>query len=181
MGVISNAAYSSDVLIKEGLSKGALACLTKPLDVNLLLSFFSSLRRPRSIVIVDDDLSFLKTLADILEKRGFQVTQVADLHRLTDKLKPDGQVVVLDMKLDSTRGLEVLKEIRKLYPRLPVILATGYREEMSEAIQAALKINAYTCLYKPFQIDELIQSLTEIHHWELSRVLDPTLRLEKVR
>jgi len=148
-----------------------MAALTKPLDIDLLLSFFSTLRKERSIVIVDDDPQFCKTLGDILEARGFSVVQGTQPSDLPDKLVSEGQVVLLDMKLNSINGLAVLKEIRKQHPHLPVILMTGYREEMAQAIEAALEVNAYTCLYKPFQIEELLQVLTEIHHRELGRIL----------
>jgi len=169
--VVMMTAYSGDRLVEEGLEEGAMAALTKPLDIDLLLSFFSTLRKERSIVIVDDDPQFCKTLGDILEARGFSVVQVTQPSDLPDKLVSEGQVVLLDMKLNSINGLAVLKEIRKQYPHLPVILMTGYREEMAQAIEAALEVNAYTCLYKPFQIEELLQVLTEIHHRELGRVL----------
>ncbi len=169
--VVLMTAYSSDSLVEEGLEEGAIACLTKPLDINLLLSFLSSLSKERSIVIVDDNPGFARTLGDILRLRGFTVTPVTDPHGVIEKVGADGQVVLLDMKLDSINGLEVLEKIRKRYPHLPVILVTGYREEMASAIEAALAINAYTCLYKPLQIEELLQTLTEIHHQELGRVL----------
>lgn len=168
--VVLMTAYSTDKLVKEGLAEGAIATLTKPLDINLLLSFFSSLRSELSIVIVDDDLKFCRSLGDILRKRGFTVTEVPDPHSIAEILNPDVQVVLLDMKLNSTNGVEVLKEIRNQYPQLPVILVTGYREEMAKAIEAALKINAYTCLYKPFEIEELLQLLNEIHRQKLSRI-----------
>jgi len=153
------------------LEEGVIASLTKPLDINLLLGFFSSLRKERSIVIVDDDPQFCQTLGDILRARDFAVTQVHDPQSLVEMLRTDAQVVLLDMKLNSINGLEVLKEIREHYPHLPVILVTGYREEMAPAIEAALKINAYTCLYKPFRIEELLQLFTEVRHRELGRVL----------
>ncbi len=177
--VVMMTAYSADRLVEEGLEEGAMAALTKPLDIDLLLSFFSTLRKERSIVIVDDDPQFCKTLGDILEARGFSVVQVTQPSDLPDKLVSEGQVVLLDMKLNSINGLAVLKEIRKQYPHLPVILMTGYREEMAQAIEAALEVNAYTCLYKPFQIEELLQVLTEIHHRELGRVMGRPARKRK--
>ena len=169
--VVLMTAYSTDELVKEGLEEGVIATLTKPLDINALLGFFSSLRRERSVVIVDDDPRFCKTLGDILRARGFAVTQVTDPHGVVERVRPDGQVVLLDMKLNDKSGLEVLKGIREQYPHLPVILVTGYRGEMASAIEAALKIKTYTCLYKPLQIEELLQLLTEIHHQELGRAL----------
>lgn len=166
-------------LVKEGLEAGAIATLTKPLDINLLLTFFSSLRKERSIVIVDDDPDFCKTLGDILRARGFAVVEVVDPHGVAEALRPDAQVVLLDMKLNSIGGFEVLKEIREHYPALPVVLVTGYRAQMAPAIEAALEIHAYTCLYKPFQIEALLQVLTEVHHQELGRVLGQPIRKRK--
>ena len=169
--VVLMTAYSTDRLVKEGLEEGAIAALTKPLNINALLSFFSSLCRERSIVIVDDDHEFCKTLGDILRARGFAVAQVTDPHGVVERLREDGQVVLLDMKLNDVGGLEVLQEIQEQHPSLPVILVTGYREEMVKAIETALKIGAYTCIYKPFEIEELLELLTQIRHQELGDIL----------
>jgi len=177
--VVLMTAYSTDKLVNEGLEEGAVAALTKPLDINLLLSFFSSLGRERSIVIVDDDPQFAMTLGDILQARSFAVTQVTDPHGVVERLEADGQTVLLDMKLNDVSGLEVLREIRARHPRLPVVMVTGYRAEMGQAIEAALKIGAYTCLYKPFQIEGLLQVVAEIRRQELGRVLGRPVRKRK--
>jgi len=174
--VVLMTAYSTDKLVKEGLEQGAIASLTKPLDINALLTFFSSLRKERSILIVDDGPKFCKTLGDILQERGFVVTEVTDPHGVMERIKPDSQIVLLDMKLNSVGGLEVLKQIREQYPHLPVILVTGYRDEMGSVIDEALTISAYTCLYKPLQIDELVKVLREVHHQRLGKVLGQPVR-----
>jgi DNA-binding NtrC family response regulator len=177
--VVLMTAYSTDKQVNEGLEEGAVAALTKPLDINLLLSFFSSLRRERSVVIVDDDPKFAKTLGDILRARSFAVTHITDPHSVVERLEADGQTVLLDMKLNDISGLEVLKEIREQHPRLLVVIVTGYRQEMAQTIEAALKIGAYTCLYKPFQIEGLLQVVAEIRRQELSRILGQRVRKRK--
>jgi len=149
--VVLLTAYAVDKLTKEAMAEGALAVLNKPLDINLILSFFSSLRRECSIVIVDDDPHFCKTLGDILQMRNFKVTQVTDPGVAISSIKPDHQVVLLDMKLNGINGLDILKKIREQTPDLPVLLVTGYREEMASAMRTALKLNAYACLYKPLR------------------------------
>jgi DNA-binding NtrC family response regulator len=169
--VVLMTAYSSDRLVQEGLAEGVIASLTKPLDINLLLGFFSSLRRERSIVIVDDDPQFCRTLGDILRARGFAVIPITDPHGVVERVGTNGQVVLLDLKLNGVNGSDVLQEIRERYPHVPVILVTGYRREMAAVIEAALKTDAYTCLYKPLQIEELLQTLTRIHHQGLGRML----------
>jgi DNA-binding NtrC family response regulator len=174
--VVLMTAYSTDKLVMEGLEEGAIASLTKPLDIDLLLSFLSILRKERFIVIVDDDPRFCKSLGDILRMRNFVVNQVTDPHDVVEKIGQDVEVVLLDMKLNEINGLDLLKEIRGRDPHLPVILVTGYGEEMASAIDEALKIKAYTCLYKPLQIEELIKILRELHHQGLGSFLDQSVR-----
>jgi len=169
--VVLMTAYSSDRLVQEGLEEGTIAALTKPLDINALLCFLSALRKQRSIIIVDDDPQFCKKLADLLQARGFAVTQATGPHAILERVVVNGQVMLLEMKLAHIDSLELLKEIRKRNPHLPVILVTGYRQEMASAIEAALEIDAYACLYKPFQIEELLELLTQIRHQEMGRLL----------
>lgn len=177
--VVLMTAYSSDWLVQEGLEEGAIASLVKPLDINLLLSFFSSLRRERSIAIVDDDPLFCRTLGDILRARGFTVLQLADPHGVVERVGTTGQVVLLDMKLNHINGLDILREIKERHAHLPVILMTGYREEMASTIKAALKLDAYACFYKPLQIEVLLEALTQIHHMEMGRMLGRPARKKR--
>jgi len=169
--VVFMTAYSTDRLVKEGLDAGVVATLTKPLDINLILSFLSMLKKESTIVIVDDDPKFTKTLAGILKNRGFIVIEVTDILNLNDNLVQNSKIVLLDMKLGSVNGLDVLKDIKKKHPDMPVILITGYRKEMSQSIKKALDIKAYTCLYKPFHIEKLLEVLVEIKKKELGMLL----------
>ncbi|MBN1900253.1 response regulator [Candidatus Sumerlaeota bacterium] len=175
VAVVFMTAYATNEIVEEGIHEGVIATLNKPLDINLLLGFFSFLGEEPSVVIVDDDPQFCKTLAAILHTRGFHVIEISDPHALYDFLKPNNQVVLLDMKLNSTSGLDVLRNIREKYSHLPVVLVTGFRKDMAASIEAAMKINVFTCLYKPFQIDELLSVLKTIHHKELGRFLKESL------
>lgn len=169
--VVLMTAYTANKLIDEALAEGAIAVMSKPLDINHLLSFFSAVRKETSLVIVDDDKNFCTTIEDILKARNFAVTTVCDPHDWEQNLTAEKQIVMLDMKLNSISGLDILKQIRKKNPHLPVIMVTGFRDEMVTAIKASLKNGAYICLYKPLQIGKLIQILTDIRHQELGNIL----------
>ena len=155
-------AYAADELIRQGLDDGVVGVFDKPLAMHQLLAFFNSLAKNHMIVIVDDDPAFCRTLDDILRQRGFKVAQFTDPHIDVELMTAEAQVILLDLKFNHTDGLEVLKEIRKGSPTLPVLLVTGYRKEMAEVIQGALEINAYACLYKPLEIPRLLQMLSEV-------------------
>jgi len=162
-------AFAADEIIRQGLEDGVVGVFDKPLDINHLLGFFTSLAKNRTITIVDNDPAFCKTLGDILQQRGFSVAQITDPHADVEQMTSATQVILLDMKLNSRSGLDVLKEIRARYPTMPVLLVTGYRQEMAAAIQAALEISAYTCLYKPLEIPALLQTLAQ---FQLERLRD---------
>jgi len=163
-------AYSSDSLVQEGLDEGVLAVLTKPLDIGAVLAFLCSLRKEYSLVIVDDDPLFCRTLGDLLEARGFAVAAISDPYAVMDCLDENAGIVLLDVKLDGIDGVDVLRQIRARYPNLPVVLVTGYGAQVDEAIQAALELGAHACLYKPLQIDQLLDLLFEIRRCELGKV-----------
>jgi two-component system, NtrC family, response regulator HydG len=169
--VILMTAYAADELVRQGLDEGVVGVFDKPLAINQLLAFFTSLAKHRMIVIVDDDPAFCRTLDDILRQRGFKVAQFTDPHIDVELMAAEAQVVLLDLKFNHTDGLEVLKEIRKCYPTLPVLLVTGYRKEMAEVIQGALEINAYACLDKPLEIPRLLQILSEVQLENLRELL----------
>ncbi len=169
--VVLMTAYAIDKLIEQGLAEGAIAALTKPLDLNLLLAFLSSLRRKRSIVIIDDDLQFCLTLRDILQARGLAVIQITGCHDVVEELKAEGQIILLDMKLEHPGGLDVLRKVKIHYPHLPVVLVTDRQDEMTSTIETALEIGPYTYFHKPLQVEALLKVLTRIHHQELGRML----------
>jgi len=169
--VVLMTAYATDSLIKEGLEEGVVAVLTKPLDINLLLEFLASLTQGRSVVIVDDDPEFCRTLSDVLQAQHFKVKQFTEVDGLVDQLDASEEIVLLDMKLKGHDGLDILREIRDRHPLLPVILITGHKDELNADLKDGLEISAYTYLYKPLQMDELLKILTQIFHQELGRIL----------
>lgn len=160
--VVLMTAYAANELISQGLEDGVAGVFDKPLDINYLLGFFTSLQKNRMIVIVDDDEAFCRTLNDILQLRGFKVNQVTDPHTAVDSFTETAQVILLDLKLNGITGLDVLKDIRRDHPSLPVLMVTGHRQEMAPAIEAALQIDAQACLYKPLEIPRLLQLLAGI-------------------
>jgi two-component system response regulator HydG len=170
--VILMSAYVSEESAAEAKKQGAYAVLAKPFDVQMVLSFLSLLKREDSVLIVDDDPLFCKTLTDILQARGCRVQSEDDPGRVMDDMAEEYKlVVVLDIKLGDTNGLDVLKAIRAKYPTKPVLLVTGYREEMNDSIRKGLQIGAYTCLYKPLPDEALINAIREIRRKKLCVVL----------
>jgi DNA-binding response OmpR family regulator len=170
--VVLVSAYASDEIVAEAKRSGADAVVAKPVNLQNLLSFLSLLSKEESVLVVDDDPNFRKTLSDLLTVRGFHVDTESKPERVLGELEKEYKLVVLlDLKLGSENGIEVLKRIRSKYPTKPVVLITGYREEMGSAIQKGLEIGAYACLYKPFEADRLVDLIEAISRSKRSAVL----------
>jgi DNA-binding response OmpR family regulator len=133
------------------------------------------LRKEESILVVDDDPNFCKTLKDLLTLRGFRVQTESDPLEVLDHLENEYKLtLVLDLKLGAVNGSEVMQEVRARYPGKPVVLVTGYRHEMADSIERGRSIGAYTCLYKPFEMDELFRVIEEIRVNRLQNFLHST-------
>lgn len=171
--IVLVSAYATDDLLAEAKRAGAYAILSKPLNFPMILSFLSLLRKEENILVVDDDPQFCKTLKDILAMRGFKVETETEAHNVLGHLEDNYElaIVLLDLKLGEVNGVDVLKDIRAKYPGKPVVLMTGYRKEMGDSIERARKIGAYTCLYKPFEMDGLFQLIEEIRIKKLQNML----------
>jgi two-component system response regulator HydG len=107
------------------------------------------------ILLVDDDLDMLETLAEGLGERGFEVVTArsgeAALHQVDER---PVDVVVTDLRMAGIDGIELLGQLREQSPELPVIVMTAY-SAIETAIEAVRR-GAYHYLAKPFRLDELV-------------------------
>jgi DNA-binding response OmpR family regulator len=71
-------------------------------------------------------------------------------------------VIFLDVRLPDLDGLQTCLVIKEISPATVVVMMTGYRQEASELMERALQSNAYTCLYKPLDMTEVLRLLEEI-------------------
>ncbi|MBU3914391.1 response regulator [bacterium] len=112
------------------------------------------------VLLVDDESEFVSTLAERLYLRGIHANTANDgedaLRAVMDD-KPD--LVILDIKMPGLSGIEVLKEIKKIDPQLPIILLTGHGST-KEGMEG-MKYGAYDYLMKPIDINELIQKIQD--------------------
>jgi DNA-binding NtrC family response regulator len=164
--VIMMTAYAVEDLIQEALKEGAYGVLYKPLDMEKIFSFIKTAKEAKHgglILIVDDDPGFTTTLKNILSKRGYSVAVAQTGEAAISKVQGDNFCLILiDLKLPTINGLETYLAIKKIKPEIMAIMITGYRQEMADLIQDALNNSAYTCLYKPLDIEFLLNLIDKI-------------------
>lgn len=115
---------------------------------------------PLSIVSLDDDKDFRQHIAEVLTEEGHEVrtagTAEAFLAMMEERL-PD--IVLLDMKMGRVSGEEVLETIRERWPKMCVIVVTGYPS--LETMRETFKRDVFDYLAKPFSIEELRSVLSQ--------------------
>ncbi len=130
----------------------------------------------QNVLVIDDDASLGGLIADILARDGHRV-QIAGKGSLgikaiedeADKVIGDRfALVFLDYKLPDTTGIEVLREIKRRAPHLPVVMMTGFATK--ENAVEAMRLGAYDYLSKPFNIADV--SLIANRAMERSRLID---------
>jgi two-component system response regulator RegA len=112
----------------------------------------------RSLLIVEDDKSFLQRLARAMEGRGFTVTtaeSVAD--GLTQLETASPAFAVVDMRLEDGNGLDVISALKRRRPDARAIILTGYGN-IATAVNA-VKMGAVDYLSKPVDADDVVAAL----------------------
>jgi len=115
---------------------------------------------PLSVLALDDDADFREYIQGVLEQEGHTVRLAAtpdEFFRLADERLPD--VVLLDIKMGKHSGEELLREIRQRWPRLCVVIATGYPS--METMRNTFKQDVFDYLAKPFSLKELRATLKQ--------------------
>lgn len=115
---------------------------------------------PMSIAAIDDDPDFREYLHALLESRGHEVRTVATpeaLFEVCSGALPD--VVLLDMKMGDHDGAEVLRELHRRWPKLCVIVVTGY--PTLDSMRQLFKQDAFDYIAKPFGAEEMDRALAQ--------------------
>jgi DNA-binding NtrC family response regulator len=109
-----------------------------------------------SVLLVDDEVGFVESLARRLTIRQFNVHKAFDADTAIRILAetPSIDVVVLDVKMPGTDGLTAIKAIKRRYPLVEVILLSGHAN--LEASVGGIALGAFDYLLKPVHLDELV-------------------------
>ncbi|OAI51807.1 two-component system response regulator [Planctomycetaceae bacterium SCGC AG-212-F19] len=107
------------------------------------------------IVVVEDEPAIRRGVCDLLRASGYQVAEAPDGQRgLEEAVRVGVDIVLLDLLLPKKDGLEVLAELRKIRPTLPVIILTARGTEDDRV--RGLKMGADDYVVKPFSARELL-------------------------
>jgi DNA-binding response OmpR family regulator len=113
-----------------------------------------------NILLVDDEVEFISTLAERLEIRGIAARVVYDGEAaLKAVAENEPQAMVLDVMMPGIKGIDVLQRVKETHPGVQVILLTG-QGKTRDGIEG-MRYGAFAYMMKPLDLEELIATLGE--------------------
>lgn len=111
-----------------------------------------------SLLLVDDDQDFLAVLSRAMTKRGFRVSSSSSAESALEKaIESTPDFAVVDLRMDGSSGLILVRKFNELGYKTKVVVLTGYAS-IATAIEA-IKLGAIHYLAKPVEIDEIVSAL----------------------
>src|SRR3984893_17724034 len=107
-----------------------------------------------NILIVDDEPSIRETCAEVARQAGMKAIPVSSAEEALEVLEHTAvDIVLTDLMLQQTSGLDLLRRVHDTYPKLPVIVLTQYGT--IDSAVTATRLGAIDYVTKPFRIEEL--------------------------
>ena len=120
------------------------------------------------LLICDDEIKFLESIAQRLELRGFDVTKASGGQEAVDAAGQGGfDLALLDLKMPGMNGIEVLEILKKKHKYLEVIILTGHGS-IDSAVEST-KLGAFSYLSKPYELENLLEVLKDAYETRLKK------------
>ena len=160
--VIMMTAYSVEDLVKEALEEGAYTIVYKPFDIDNIIVLIEELLYEKTLIlVVDDQFGDRETLKTILEDKGYRVATAKDGTEAVKMVEEKHyDIIFLDIRLPDMNGVETFEKVKEIDPEVVVIMMTGYTEE--DLVKRAVSRGAYTCIYKPFDMEKVMELVGNI-------------------
>jgi len=111
-----------------------------------------------NILLIDDEIEFVETLAERLELRGYEPTIAGDGESAISMIaKQSFDVAILDLMMPGLSGLDTLRQIKEIDKTLPVIMLTGHGSTKDG--MEGMRMGAFDFLMKPLDINELLEKI----------------------
>jgi len=115
----------------------------------------------KKILIVDDNPNMSSLLSEMLEVFDYKSVRAGDGHEALNELKSnDFSMVITDMRMPNMTGLELLKEVKSKYPKVPVVIISGYSASQIESQSELAQADGF--LGKPLMMSDIEQLLSTL-------------------
>ena len=132
------------------------------------------------LLIVDDEVKFLASIAQRLEMRGFQVTTATNGQEAITKTHSEKfDLALLDLKMPGLDGKQVLEILKKEHKYLEVIILTGHGSY--ESAVECTRLGAFGYLPKPYELEKLLEVLRSAYEARMKKKFESDIqKMEKL-
>ena len=122
--------------------------------------------RKIKLLIVDDEVKFLKSISERLKLKDFDVATASDGNQAIKVAKKEKfDVAILDLKMPDMDGTEVLRILKKRHKFLQILILTGHAS-IDSAVECT-KLGAFNYIEKPYDFEKLIEAIKEAYRARL--------------
>ncbi len=132
------------------------------------------------ILIVDDEIKFLDSIAQRLEIRGFSISKATNGEEaLKAASEAQYDLALLDLKMPGMDGRQVLEILKKTHKHIEVIILTGHGS-LDSAVECT-KLGAFDYLPKPYEIEKLLEVLKAAYETRMRKKFNlDSSRMQKI-
>ena len=113
---------------------------------------------PFKLLVVDDNRSLIEALADVFEMRGYDVDLAYDGEQAVERVRQGTyDCILMDIRMPKMSGVDAFREIKKLSPKMPVILMTAY--SVQGLIDEAISEGVFAVIHKPVAVDRILEMI----------------------
>lgn len=164
-GIVQN--YGGNIAVESEVGKGTMFHVLLPVvEVDIPMDTETKIKLPRGnehILFVDDEKEIVRMIRLMLEKLGYKVTALTSSVEALEAFKDTPEkydLVITDMTMPNITGKELAKEVMTIRQGIPIILCTGYSDQIDEKIAEEMGIAAF--VMKPLVMHDLATIISEV-------------------
>ncbi|MCA9463108.1 MAG: response regulator [Nitrospirales bacterium] len=160
--IIFMSGYGVEELKRTALNEGAIAFLSKPLDLARVISLIGE-AHDTAILVVENDEGEANRIREALRGQGYRVSVAPSPHdalELVEQIRFD--IVLIDVALPVMSGLDLYLAIKRITPTTVAIMMSGLEQEFIRIAKEAVRQTAYTVVEKPLNVDAILGLLQRV-------------------
>ena len=117
--------------------------------------------KKKAVLFVDDEEMVLEVGSLMLQKLGYSVLAVSNGDKAVEILKENKiAFVILDMLMPGMNGFQIYHQLKKIQPKVKILLTSGYTGDHSEQRSASIGFDGF--IQKPFNLKQLSEKIEDI-------------------
>lgn len=166
--VFMMSAYSVDKLKEEALNEGAIAFLQKPLDIEKTLKLIQQSENPPVLIVMENQQERERIATQLSGRnyRAYSAGTAEEAVSLANQIRFN--LIIIETNLTGKSGLELFVELKKILPSSATIMLSETDKISLGQAKEAVRLNAYTYLENPLDMDKLLTTLEELKRKQIS-------------